>query len=556
MPNCIQFSNWGFTSLPLKPAALVLCLLSLALPLISCSLADSGSSNPTTPPTAAVDVLTFHNDNARTGQYLTETILNPKNVHTPSFGKVAFFTVDGKVDGQPLYLSNVTVPGKGVRSVLYVVTEHDSVFAFDAETGAYLWTVSLLPAGETPSDTRGCDEAVGPEIGITSTPVIDRTKGPNGAIYVVAMSKSSSGNYFQRLHALDVGSGAELFGGPVAITATYPGSGDNSSGGSVTFDPAMYKDRAALLLVNGVVYTTWAAHCDQRPYTGWIIGYDAATLAQASVLNVTPNGSGGGIWMSGSGPAADDDGNIYLLDGNGTFDTTLDVNGFPATGNFGNGFLKLSTQGGLAVSDYFEMADQQQQNDGDKDLGSGGVILIPDQTDDSGKVRRLALGAGKASHFYMVDRDSMGKFNPSADSSYQHETALFSGRVYSTPAFFNGTVYYGAEGDQIKAFKLQNARLPLTARSATTLVYHYPGATPSISANGTNDAILWAVEHGYSATLHAYDATDLSKELYNSNQAPFYQDQLGPGNKFITPTIANGRVYVGTTYGVTVFGLR
>jgi hypothetical protein len=506
--------------------------------------------------TIASDVVTFHNDNARTGQSLNETVLTPNNVHTPTFGKVAFFIVDGKVDAQPLYLSNVNVPDQGAHSVLYVATEHATVYAFDASNGQELWHVSLLGAGESTSDSRDCDEAVNPEIGITATPVIDRGQGPNGAIYVVAMSRDTSGNYFQRLHALDATSGAELFGGPKNITASYPGVGDNSSGGSVVFDPKQYKDRAALLLLNGVVYTTWASHCDLRPYTGWIIGFDASTLNQTGVLNITPNGNEGGIWMSGGGPAADSQGNIYLLDGNGTFDTTLDANGFPSLGDFGNGFLKLSTQSGaLAVADYFETVDQGE-NDTDQDLGSGGTVVLPDLTDASGKVWHLAVGAGKDANLYLVNRDAMGKFNPVADAVFQEISQLFPGPVFSTPAYFNGTVYYGAIGDQIKAFTLNNAHFPSAPTSHTTTVFFYPGATPSISANGTNDAILWAVENGYSATLHAYDATDLSRELYNSNQVPFVQDQVGPGNKFITPTIANGRVYVGTTYGVAVFGLR
>ena len=507
--------------------------------------------------TAAMDVVTFHNDNARTGQDLHETLLTLKTVHTPTFGKVNFLTMDGKVDAQPLYLSSVKIPGQGVHNVLYVASEHASVNAFDADNGQYLWNVSLLGTGESSSDSRSCDEAVNPEIGITATPVIDRTQGANGAIYLVAMSRDTSGNYFQRLHALDVSSGAELFGGPKTITASYPGVGDNSSGGNVIFDPAQYKDRAALLLVNGVVYTTWASHCDQRPYTGWIIGFDAATLNQTSVLNITPNGNEGAIWMSGGGPAADNQGNIYLLDGNGTFDTALDANGFPSQGNFGNGFLKLSTQnGGLTVADYFEMSNQQEENDTDRDLGSGGTLLLPDQTDASGKVWHLAVGAGKDSNLYLVNRDSMGKFNPSGDAVFQGISQLFPGPVFSTPAYFNGVVYYAAVNDRIKAFALKNAQFPSIPANQTGKVFAYPGATPSISANGTSDAILWAVENGYSATLHAYDATDLSKELYNSNQAPFVQDQPGPGNKFITPTVANGKVYVGTTYGVAVFGLR
>lgn len=533
----------------------LICLLFLTFRLASCT------SSPTKSPTAAgaegVDVLTFHNDIARTGQNLNETILALANVRSPTFGKVAFFTVDGKVDAQPLYLSNVSILGQGVHPVLYVVTEHASVFAFDANTGKHLWDVSLLGSGENTSDTRGCDEEVSPEIGITSTPVIDRSQGPNGAIYVVAMSKDASGNYFQRLHALDISNGAELFGGPTNITASYPGIGDNSSGGTVIFDPAQYKDRAALLLLNGTIYTTWASHCDQRPYTGWVIGYDAATLHQTNVLNVTPNGNDGAIWMSGGGPAADSEGNIYFLDGNGTFDPTLDVNGFPIDGDFGNGFLKISTHGGkLTVSDYFEMAEQQEENDADKDLGSGGALILPDQIDASGKVRHLAIGAGKDTNLYMVDRDSMGKFNPTGNVIYQEEQALFPAGVFSTPAYFNGHLYYGAVGDSIKAFTLSKAELSPNPASKTSKVFTSPGATPSISANGTKDAILWAVENGFEATLHAYDATDLSKELYNSSNAPLAQDQVGPGNKFITPTIANGRVYVGTTFGVCVFGLR
>jgi hypothetical protein len=538
----------------LRTLAAVVCVLFLALGFTSCLSSKTPSANSGT---VALDMVTFHNDNARTGQTLNETVLTPANVQTPGFGKLAFLTVDGNVDGQPLYLSNVKIPGQGMHPVLYVVTEHASVYAFDANNGQYLWTVNLLPPGEGTSDPRSCAEAVNPEIGITSTPVIDRTRGPNGAIYVVAMSMDTTGHYFQRLHALDLTTGAELFGGPKNIVASFPGSGDNSSGGSVIFDPARYKDRAALLLLNGVVYTTWASHCDLRPYTGWIIGYDANTLNQTSVLNVTPNGDDGGIWMSGSGPAADSQGNIYVLDGNGTFDTTLDANGFPSLGDFGNGFLKLSVKNGaLAVSDYFEMANQQEENDADRDLGSGGTVVLPDQTDASGKVWHLAVGAGKDSTLYLVNRDSMGKFNPTSNAIAQELPAFFPGPVFSTPAYFNGTVYYGGVNDQIKAFTLKNAKFPSSPASATTQKFAYPGVTPSISANGTKDAIVWAVENGFSAILHAYDATNLSKELYNSNQAPFTQDQPGPGNKYITPTIANGRVYVGTTYGVAVYGLR
>ncbi len=317
---------------------------------------------------SGTDVLTYHNDASRTGQNLTETLLTPSTVSVSTFGKVSFFPADGKVDAQPLYLSGVAIPGQGTHNILYVATEHDSVYAFDADTGCVLWRVSLLGVGETTSDGRGCSQVV-PEIGVTSTPVIDRSQGPNGAIYVVAMSKTASGTYFQRLHALDVTSGAELFGGPRNVQATFPGTGAASSGGILSFDPKQYEERAALLLLNGAIITAWTSHCDIDPYTGWIMSFNASTLAQTSVLNVTPNGSRGAFWMAGAGPAADSAGNIYLLAGNGTFYTTLDSGGFPRQRNFGNAFLKLSASSGLAVTDYFATFDTVQQSNVDRDLG-------------------------------------------------------------------------------------------------------------------------------------------------------------------------------------------
>jgi hypothetical protein len=499
------------------------------------------------------DVLTYHSDNARTGQYLNETVLTPSNVRVTTFGKVGFFPVDGKVDAQPLYLSNVSLSGQGLHNVLYVATEHDSVYAFDATTGAVLWHVSLLRSGETTSDARGCGQ-VTPEIGITATPVIDRSRGPNGALYVIAMSKDTSGNYFHRLHALDVTSGAELFGGPKVIQASFPGTGDNSLGGNVIFDAKQYKERPALLLINGGLYTTWSSHCDFRPYTSWVMAFDASTLAKTSVLNLVPNGSEGGIWMSGAGPVADVAGNIYLLEGNGDFETTLDVNGFPNRGDFGNSFMKLSTSGGaLRVADYFATSNTVSQSAADQDLGSGGAMLLPDVTDSSGRVRHLALGAGKDSIIYVVDREQMGKFDPSTNHDYQEVSAL-SGGVFSMPAYFNNTVYFGAVGDTIKAFTISNARLSSTATSQTGNSFGYPGATPAVSANGGANGIVWAAENGGTAVLHAYDAANLATELYNSNQAASSRDHFGAGNKFITPIVANGRVYVGTTNGVAVFG--
>jgi hypothetical protein len=502
---------------------------------------------------ASTDVVTYHNDTARTGQNLNETLLTSSTVNVSSFGKIGFFAVDGKVDAQPLYLSGVAIPGQGTHDVLYVATEHDSVYGFDADTGAVLWRVSVLGPGETTSDGRGCSQVV-PEIGVTSTPVIDRSRGPNGAIYVVAMSKNGSGTYVQRLHALDVTSGVELFGGPKNVPATFPGTGAGSSGGTLSFDSKQYEERAALLLLNGMIITAWTSHCDIDPYTGWIMSYNASTLAQASVVNVTPNGSRGAFWMAGAGPAADSAGNIYLLDGNGTFDTALDGNGFPRQGNFGNAFLKVSTSSGLAVTDYFATFDTVQQSNADRDLGSGGTLVLPDLVDSAGQVRRLAVGAGKDAHIYVVNRDSMGKWNSSSNQIYQEIKGALGGGVFSMPAYFDGTVYYGASGDSLKAFSISNARLSSTPASRSGRTFGYPGTTPGISASGAATAILWAVENANPAVLHAYDARDLSRELYNSNQAAAGRDAFGPGNKFITPTIVNGRVYVGTTNGVAAFG--
>ena len=496
---------------------------------------------------------TYHNDQARTGLNPNETILTPNNVKVGYFGRLFTIPVDGKVDAQPLYASAVAIPGGGVHNLLIVVTEHDSAYAFDADTGSVIWQTSVVKAGETSSDSRQCGEVV-PEIGITSTPVIDRTRGPHGAIYLEAASTDGLGNYFQRLHALDLATGAELFNGPQDIAATYPGTGVGSSGGVLTFDPKRYKERASLLLLNGVVYMGWGSHCDTPPYRGWIMGYSADTLAQTAVLNVTPNGTDGSIWMAGGGLAADSSGNMYFLDANGTFDATLDTNGFPVNGDYGNGFLKLSTASGLAVADYFEMDNTVLESKNDLDLGSGGLLLVPDQLDGYGNPVHLAVGAGKDTNLYLVNRDSMGKFLPNDANIYQELVEALPGGIWSSPAYFNNTIYYGPVRQPIMAFKFSNAKLLPSPVAQTPTVFLFPGAAPSISANGTSNGIVWAAETNSLAVLHAYDPTDLH-ELYNSNQLASGNDHFGRGNKFITPTIANGKVYVGTTTGVGVFGL-
>ncbi len=509
--------------------------------------------------TNAPDVTTYHYDNARDGLNAAETILTPSNVTSTQFGKIGFYTVDGVVDAQPLYVANLTISGTP-HNVLYVATEHDSVYAFDADTGTQLWKTSVLSSGETTSG-NGCEQ-ITPEIGITSTPVIDRKQGPNGTLFAEAMSHDDSGNYHQRLHALDLTTGAEISDSPTEIFATYPGTGDNAQNGNVVFDPGQYAERAALLLLNGNVYLTWTSHCDGRPYTGWIMEYSETTLKRVQVLNVTPNGNEGSIWMSGDGPAADSSGNIYFLDANGTFDLGFDSNGFPTKGDFGNGMIKLSlnSSGSLVVSDYFQPYNTDAESAADEDLGSGGELLLPDMTDASGNTRQLIVGAGKDAHIYLGDRNNLGKFNSmTSDNSnlYQDVSGALSGESFSTPAYFNGVLYYGAVSDALKALPFTKARLATTATSRSATTFSYPGATPSISANGTQNGIVWALESntGGAAVLHAYDATNLGNELYNSGQAASGRDGFGKGNKYITPMIVNGKVYVGTPTGVAVFGL-
>ena len=546
--------------------------------MLAAACGGSGDSiSPTTPPpastpppgsTAAGDVTTFKNDVARTGQFPTETKLTPTNVNSTSFGLLHNPQVDGKVDAQPLYLSQLTI-GTAVHNVVFVATEHASVYAIDADSGNPVWQVSLLGSGETPSDTHGCGQ-VTPEIGITSTPVIDRTAGANGTLYVVAMSIDKSSNYHQRLHALDVTTGAELLNGPTEIAATFAGSG----GAATTFEPGQYEERAALLLSGGLVYTSWTSHCDIAPYGGWVIAFKQSDLSAASVVNVAPGSNpnatagpsgndtqftrnGPAIWMSGGGPAADTAGNVYFLTGNGRFETTLDANGFPNQGDYGNSFVKLSSSGGtLAVADYFATFDEVHLSAQDLDLGSGGAMLLPDLMDSTNTVKHLVVGAGKDGKIYVVDRDNMSKFNTTRNNIWQEVDGVLGGDVRSSPAYFNGNLYYGANGAQLKAFSVVNAKLSTAATSQSAASFSYPGTSPVVSANGTASAIVWAHENkSGAAILHAYPAANLATELYNSTQAAGSRDQFGSGNKFITPTVAGGKVFVGTTRSVAIFGL-
>ncbi len=497
------------------------------------------------------DVTTYKNDLNRSGQNLAESTLTPANVAPSTFGLLRLLPVDGRVDAQPLYLSALSAAGHTFNTV-FVATEHDSVYAFDADSGALLWHVSLLGTGEIPSDNRGCIQ-VSPEIGVTSTPVIDRSAGTHGTMYVVAMSIDGSSNYHQRLHALDVSTGAELLNGPVEISASFATSASATS----SFDPKSYEERAALLLANGTIYTSWTSHCDDAPYGGWVIAYAQSSLARNAVLNIAANSSAGpAIWMSGGGPAVDASGNIYLLSANGAFETTLDANGFPSAQDYGNSFLKISSAAsGMKVLDYFTMSNEVAESNADQDLGSGGELLLPDMMDSAKTVRHLAVGAGKDGNIYVVDRDAMGKFNAGGNGNYQTLNGVLPGGVWSTPAYFNGTVYYGDVSGTLKAFALSSAKLGGTPQSQTATQFAYPGTAPSVSANGTANGIVWAHENASTAVLHAYDAANLAHELYNSDQAAANRDQFGSGNKFITPTVADGKVFVGTANAVAVFGL-
>lgn len=504
---------------------------------------------------AQVSVLTYHNDNSRTGQNTAETTLTPSNVNASQFGKLFSRTVDGYVYAQPLYLPNVTFPALGTHNVLYVATEHDSVYAWDADSNAGsnalpLWKVSFInPSAKvyTVNSIRdvGCTDLV-PEIGITGTPVID---SGTGTLYVVAATKEN-GSFVQRLHALDVTSGAEKFGGPVVIQASVPGSGDGSSGGMVSFDPLLENQRPGLLLQNGVMYIGWGSHCDFSPYHGWVIAYNASTLQQLGVFNTTPNGGLGGFWQAGSAPAADASNNVYLATGNGTFDAVY------GGVDFGDSIIKLALgSGNLSLLDYFTPSDEGFLFAFDVDLGSGGVLLLPDEP---GTYPHLLVQAGKEGAIYLVNRDKMGGFNRVNNSQIVQYLPSAVGGMWSMPAYWNSYVYFWGAGDVLKAYTLSGGLLSNTPVGRGNRNVGFPGSTPSVSASGNANGIVWAIESdqyaaGGPGVLRAYDATDLF-ELYNSSNNGT-RDLPGGAVKFTVPTVANGKVYVGAVRQVSVYGL-
>ena len=542
---------------------------------------DSPTPTPTptpvpTPIPAAANVLTFHNDNARTGQNLQETLLTPANVKSATFGKLFSFTVDGYVYAQPLYASKVLVNGQ-LRNVVYVATEHNSVYAFDADNqmDTPLWQVSFIgtangitsttvpskdtasPPGYTgpgPVKPEGCMDLT-PEIGITGTPVIDPV---TGTLYVVAKTKEVTGRkvaYEHRLHALDIATGNPRPGSGQKLQASVPGTSlPNDGKGRVLFKSLRQNQRAALLLHNNVISIAFSSHCVIRPYQGWVLAYDAATLAQVGAFNVVPNDpikGKGGIWHSGSGPAADADGNVFVMTGDGPFN--VDVGG----DSFSDSVLKLKlTSPSLTVADYFTPHNQFDLEAANADLSAGGPMLLPEQP---GPFPNLMVSIGKQAIVYLINRDDMGKYQTGSDSQIVQSFSVCGGGacgVYSSPAYFNNTVYTAAFGDGLRAFSLRDGQFSLPSlRSQNT--FRWPGATPVISANGSSNGIVWALEvngSGAPAVLHAYPAENVALELYNSNQN-VARDDPGPAVKFTVPVVANGKEYVPSQGQVSVFGL-
>ena len=502
-----------------------------------------GSGPPPPPPPASVAVLTQHNDNLRTGLNANETILTLANVNATTFGKLFVQPVDGLIVGQPLYVSQVAIPGVGKHNIVYVTTQHDSVYAFDADsnTGSNanpLWNVSFLnaAAGVTtvPIAEQGCGTTTKfTEIGILPTPAIDAA---SGTLYVHAKTKEN-GAYVHRLHALDITTGQEKFGGPVVISASV-----NGKLGTINFDNLSQMERPGLLLVGSTVYLSFGSSgCDGGPTHGWVMSYDAHTLQQTGVFNSSPDNTEGraAIWQAGGGPAADAIGNVYFETANGPFDA--DSGG----GDYGDTFVKLSNSAsGLSVTDYFTPYNQLALRTTDTDLGSSGLILLPDQP---GTHPHLAVGSGKEGSIYVVDRDNMGHYNPVDNSQIVQFLDHAAGRSFSVPAYWNSTVYVVGQIQGLQAFSVNNGVLTSVSKSAPTCCFH----VPAISANGTADGIVWILDAN---TLVAFDAKDLTHRLYDTKKAGT-RDALGTTAHFNVPTIANGKVYVGADMQLVVLGL-
>lgn len=514
-----------------------------------------------------VNVLTYHNDLARTGQNTNETVLTPANVNVNSFGQLFAYAVDGFVYPQPLYVGRLSVQGQGAHNVVFVATQHNSVYAFDADSnagpnGGLLWQINLGPSAATPNNDFGNRYGpyhdIDPEVGITSTPVIDLA---SLTMYVDAFTHEGTA-YYHRLHALNITNGAEQPYSPVVVMASVPGVGVDSSGGVLSFRAIQYLQRPALTLAGGRLYVAYSGYADTDPYHGWVIGFNASNLQPLTnqVFNTTPNSTTatdgpnageGGIWMSGNGLAVDSSTNLYFEVGNGSFNANV------AGGTeYGDCFVKLSTAGSLTVADYFAPYNQASLAAGDTDLGSGGPLLLPDSVGTAAHPH-LLVGCGKEGKIYLLDRDNLGHFNSVSDSQIIQELPGAVGGTWSSGAYFNNEIYYQGSGDVLKAFRFSNGLLGSAPVSQSSTTFGWPGATPAISANGTNNAIAWVLQtDGYPggpSILHAYNAYNLAQELYNSTQAST-RDGLAGAVKFTVPTIANGKVYVGAQKSLAVFG--
>jgi hypothetical protein len=510
--------------------------------------------------TPLINVTTYHYDNARTGANTQETVLTPSNVNSTQFGKLFSVAVQGFVFAHPLYMANVQNIAGGTHNVLFVATEHDILYAIDADNGTILWQQSFVNSVDITSVLSrevSCGD-LKPEIGITGTPVIDRS---TGTIYLVTKTKET-GVFVQRLHAIDIITHAEKFGGPITISATVNGQ---------TFDPLRNHNRPALLLENGHVVIAWASHCDNGPYHGWLMSYSAGvqpsdTLTQEAVFNGSPNGGLAGIWMSGDGVAADAAGNLFFATGNGTYDGL-------SGGDFGDSIMKLASpsSGAFPILDWFTPWNQLNLSNADEDLGSGGLLLLPDLPVGSAH-QHLLVQMGKEGKIYLVDRDSMGQFCSTCttiDTQIVQEIPGASAGIWGSPAYWNGSVYWGGGkdggvvSDHAKAFSFNangNGLLSTSATSQTTLSFNYPTTTPLISASGNTNGILWTLDNSsYGSTccqvLYAFDATNLATMFYSSTQAASNRDTLGGAIKFTSPMVANGKVYVGGQNQVSVFGL-
>lgn len=477
-------------------------------------------------------VFTYHNNLSRDGVNSQEYALNTSTVKAATFGKRFACAIDASAYAQPLWVANVAIGG-GIHNVLIAATVHDTVYAFDADVSPCktYWSQSLLASGETWVNNTdvGRSTDLAPDIGIVGTPVIDPT---TNTIYVVSKSKNGAAIH-QRLHALSLIDGSEKFNGPQEIAFTSNG---------ISFSPLSQNQRAGLALLNGVVYIAYASHGDVPTYYGWILGYNAATLAQVAVFNDDPGVGFGGIWMSGGAPSADSSNNLYVITGNGDFDgVTL----------FGDSFLKLSTPA-LTVSSFFAPSDQAMLNSTDIDMGSGGATLLIDQP--SGPVKHLVIGGGKEGTLFLLNRDSLGG-NTSNDAGAVQSFSV-GNRIFSTPAFWQNTLYLAPITDHLKtyAFNTSTGKFTTDPASLSSGTFGFPGSTPSISSQGTSNGIVWATERGTGpSVLHAYDATNLGTELWNSANSS--ADQAGQAVKFTVPTVANGKVYVGTVGEISVYGL-